>query len=359
VANGQTHCSITRPARLRKPRSLLVTKTALPFRVPISIVLGMVAAFVTYMHAVMDPVQRDFSLLRSAANVAVHGGNPYKVNPGLEYPLPGLILLAPWTPLPDAAASALFTFVAATSFAWALMANGYSPLIGFFSSGMLFAAQVGQYPPLFAGAFAIAPLGVFLIAKPHVGFATFVARPSWWPVISAAVCTAIAFVLVPTWVSDWRAALALVGAHIKTGPGAFPYTAPVLLPGGVLVLLALTRWRRPEARLLVALACVPQSMLLYEIVPLALVPRGWKEASVYLVMGHLIWRYLLAQNPWPVRAEYVTASGTLYTLFIFLPLTAMVLKRRNEGHVPAVVERAVASWPTWLRGGEAAAADAC
>ena len=95
-------------------------------------------------------------------------------------------------------------------------------------------------------------------------------------------------------------------------------------------------------------------MLLYETVPLALVPRGWRQASLYLVTGHLIWRYLLAQNPWPVRAEYVTASGTLYTIFIFLPLTVMVLHRPNEGRIPEVLERAVGRWPSWIRGRESA-----
>jgi hypothetical protein len=314
----------------------------------------MIAAFVTYMHAVMDPAPRDFSLLRSAAEALLRGEDPYAVLPGLTYPLPGLIPLAPWTLLPDAAASALFTLLGGTAFAWALMANGYAPLIGFFSPGMLFAAQVGQLPPLFAGAYALAPLGIFLITKPHVGVATFFARPSRWPVVSAVVCTAIAFALRPTWIGDWRASLALAGAHLGSGPGAFPYTAPIFLPGGILVLSALTRWRRREARLLVALVCVPQSLLLYEIVPLALVPRGWRQASFYLVTGHLIWRYLLAQNPWPVRAEYVTASGTLYTIFLFLPLTVMVLQRPNEGRISEKLERAIRGWPSWMRGREGA-----
>jgi hypothetical protein len=341
---------------MAKRRVSLVTSSSPPFRIPISIVLGMVAAFVTYMHAMIDPSPRDFSLMRSAAGALVGGQDPYAVIPGLTYPLPGMVLLTPLTFVPDAVASALFTLVGATAFAWALMANGYAPLIGFFSPGMLFAAQVGQWPPLFAGAFALAPLGVFLIAKPHVGLATFLARPSWWPVFSAITCTTIAFALRPSWISDWRASLALAGAHLGSGPGAFPYTAPVLLPGGFLVLSALARWRRPEARLLVALACVPQSLLLYEIVPLALVPRGWKQTSLYLVLGHLIWRYLLAQNPWPVRAEYVTASGTLYTIFLFLPLTAMVLQRPNEGMIPAMFERAIGRWPTWMRGREGSSA---
>jgi hypothetical protein len=41
-----------------------------------------------------------------------------------------------------------------------LIAEGYAPLLGYLSSGMLFAAQIVQWPPMFAGAFAIAPLGV-------------------------------------------------------------------------------------------------------------------------------------------------------------------------------------------------------
>jgi hypothetical protein len=50
--------------------------------------------------------------------------------------------------------------------------------------------------------------------------------------------------------------------------------APILLrPGGVLLLLALIRWRLPEARLLAALACVPQTVGLYETLPLFLIPR--------------------------------------------------------------------------------------
>jgi hypothetical protein len=47
----------------------------------------------------------------------------------------------------------------------------------------------------------------------------------------------------------------------------------VARPGGFLLLLALSRWRRPEARLLAAMACVPQTLGLYETLPLFLIPR--------------------------------------------------------------------------------------
>ena len=121
------------------------------------------------------------------------------------------------------------------------------------------------------------------------------------------------------------------------------------------MLAALSRWRRPEARLLVALACVPQSLHLYEIVPLALIPRGWMQAIIYVAGGHLTWWILLETRPWPWLPDYLRASGTLYTLLVFLPLTAMVLRRPNEGDVPAWLERRIREWPGLLRGGSSAA----
>jgi hypothetical protein len=57
----------------------------------------------------------------------------------------------------------------------------------------------------------------------------------------------------------------------------------VFQAGGFVALLGLFRWRRPEARLLVALACVPQTMLLYEALPPFLIPRTIGEVVVLLV----------------------------------------------------------------------------
>jgi hypothetical protein len=56
------------------------------------------------------------------------------------------------------------------------------------------------------------------------------------------------------------------------------------------------------------------------------------------------------QNPWPVKAEYVTASRALITIAILLPLTTMVLKHRNEGFLPAWLEARITAWLAWLRG---------
>jgi len=53
---------------------------------------------------------------------------------------------------------------------------------------------------------------------------------------------------------------------------------------------------------------------------------------------------------YPNYIAYTTASGKLYTLFIFLPLTAMVLLRPNEGILPAWIETRLSNVPPWLRG---------
>jgi hypothetical protein len=101
--------------------------------------------------------------------------------------------------------------------------------------------------------------------------------------------------------------------------------------GGPLILLALLKWRRADARLLVALACVPQTPVLYEVVPLFLLVRTFKEAALLVVLtgvvGALVNR--IAQG-----ADYNTwmaINGQWMVWLVYLPCTAIVLRRPNEG----------------------------
>jgi hypothetical protein len=178
--------------------------------------------------------------------------------------------------------------------------------------------------------------------KPHTGFPILLARPSWWAIGAGLICVLVAFLVDPAWLAHWRTSIDLGHGHLGAAPTGIPYTAPALLPGGLVVLLALTRWRRPEARLLVALACVPQSLLLYETVPLALIPRGWKEGAAFTSLSYVVlWLLPEAPRSFP---EYALASGKLSTLLLYLPLTLMVLRRPNEGTVPAWLEHQLGAW---------------
>jgi hypothetical protein len=297
-------------------------------RVLVSVALGFLAAVVSMVNT-MSPRHRDFTVVWNASQALLHGQDVYAVAPSL-YPLPSIVAATPFGMLPGGPlASGLFMLVGATAFAWALSANGWSALIGFFGAGMYMAATSVQWTPLHAGALALAPLGIFLIVKPHTGFAIFLVRPSWWAVASGVVCVAVAFVIDPAWIAHWRSTMAAGGAQLGVTTTGLPYTAPVLLPGGFLVLIALTRWRRPEARLLVALACVPQSLLLYETVALAFVPRGWKESALFVALTYVVfWRL---PPPVPSFPRFAMASGLLSTALIYLPLAVMVIRRPNEG----------------------------
>jgi hypothetical protein len=325
-------------------------------RLGISAGLGILAGMVAQFWATTQAKPRDFLVVWSAARAIVHGAEPFTVATHTFYPLPSILAGIPWTIVPSpAAACLLFMAIGAGAFAWALMENGYWPLLGFFSAGMYFAAEVVQWSPLFAGAYGIAPLALFLVAKPHVGLAMWIARPNWWGVAGVVGLCAVAFLVEPNWIGAWRAALA-TGASLGTG-AQYPYTSPVVLPGGFVALLAILRWRRPEARLLFAMACVPQSLLLYETVPLALIPRGWKESALYLALSHLTLWYFLAQRPWPdENLTKALTSGRAYTLLLFVPLTLMVLRRPNAGPLPDWIERRIAVWPAWLRGRDSVSA---
>ena len=317
-------------------------------RLLVSVALGFLAAFVSMFNA-MSPRHRDFTVVWQATRALLHGQDVYTAMPGLLYPLPGIVAAVPFAGLyPAPLACGLFMLLGATAFAWALSAHGWSALIGFASAGMYVAAVWVQWSPLYAGAFAVAPLGVFLVVKPHTGLPILLARPSWWAVGSGLVCVFVAFVVDPAWLEHWRESLAIGRGHLGAAPTGLPYTAPVLLPGGFAVLLALTRWRRPEARLLVALACVPQSLLIYETVPLALIPRGWKEACAFTALTYLVFRWL--PSPELSFPEFVLSSGRVSTLLVYLPCTLMVLRRPNEGTIPPWLETRITAWPSWLRG---------
>lgn len=320
-------------------------------RLLVSVALGLLAGLISHFFATTQAKPRDFWTMWSAARALLHGQDPYVAVPGVFYPLPGIIAASPFAIVPTApGANGLFMAVSAAMFAWALLGNGPGAWLGFFSAGMLFAVEVVQWTPLHASAYALAPLGIFLIVKPHTGLPIFLARPSWWAVGGALVCVAAAFAIDPAWLTHWRASMAFGGAHLGTSATGYPYSAPVLLPGGFLALLALARWRRPEARLLAALACVPQSLYLYDTVPLALVPRGVRQSAVFTVLSYVVLLYLIRGRPWSSYPAMAVAGGEMYTLLLYVPLTLMVLARPNEGSIHPWLERRIASWPGWLRG---------
>lgn len=105
-----------------------------------------------------------------------------------------------------------------------------------------------------------------------------------------------------------------------------------------------------DARLLVALACVPHTTLPYEMVPLFLVPRGWAQCASLVAGSMAMWWLVSLDFPQPdFYATVIDYTRTAIPL-LYLPCTLMVPSRPNEGPVPGWLERRLARAPGWLRG---------
>ena len=338
-------------------RLLAVERVPPRARLVVSLVLGLAAGAITVQKNVLSDYPRDFGQVWFAARAVLRGVDPYPLyGLGREYdwpwpllyPMPAAVAAIPFAPFPMDVATVLFTIIGGACLAWALMEYGYGPAFGFFAASVRYAAEAAQYSPLLAGAFVIAPLSALLIVKPTIGAAIFVARPSWWAVGGAVALALISFAVQPTWIHDWMAAVA---SNNRAWLPDRPYRIPVTYPGGILALLSLLRWRRPEARLVAALACVPQTPAIYETAPLLLVPRTFWEAAALVALSyvqHLSMGALVAEPRG--LAEFMDIGGRLIIPLIYLPVTLMILRRPNEGAVPAWLERRVAAWPTWIRG---------
>jgi len=318
---------------------------------------GLLAALVTIQKNMREPTRRDFEQVWFAARAILSGADPYaQIGPGLAfdwpfplvYPLPAAVIATPLAPFSAEAATALFSALAGAALAWALMEHGYGPLFGFFSMPVRAAFETVQWSPLLAASTVIAPLAILSIAKPTVGSAVFVARPNRWAIVGGILFGGAALLIDPRWITKWMGAISQYKAILAPTP---PFRAPITFVGGPLALLCLLRWRRPEARLVAALACVPQTLVLYEAVPLLLVPRTFWQSVAVVVMsyiGHLWVRLHLPPNYHDGLAYQLVGQAMVWSLY--LPCTLLVLRRKNAGELPVWLEQRIANWPTWLRG---------
>lgn len=326
-------------------------------RLTLSVALGVVCAWATYQNFGVRVPHTDFSQVWAAARAILHGQNPsHVIGPGLAfqwtwpilYPLPADLVAIPFAALSERMASVVFALCTGTAFAWALTENGLAPLAGFFSGALMTAVTSGQWSPLFAGATALPWLGILFIAKPTVGAAYFTYRPSWWPIVGGALLAAIAFAVEPTWVADWFAAIKQNAAIWYPDTSYRPIIGEA---GGAIALLALLRWRRPEARLVATIACVPLTPMPYELVALFLVPRTAGEAALLAAASWAVQFRLDAMIPHLATfGQRYDFTAQLMALTMYPLATLLVLRRPNEGPVPAWLEKRIATWPAWLRG---------
>jgi hypothetical protein len=83
--------------------------------------------------------------------------------------------------------------------------------------------------------------------------------------------------------------------------------------------------------LLAALACVPQTPIIYEIVPLFLLVRTFREAAALIVLTGVVGQIVLRIAQGADYNTWMAINGQWMVWLIYLPCTALVLCRPNEG----------------------------
>jgi hypothetical protein len=299
------------------------------------IALTLAVAISAALFAVMfwrdpQPQPSDLGQVWAGSRALLHGANPYDaVGPGrsfnwpfpLLYPLTAMLALIPFAWLPLQWTDPLFVAAGFGLFTWAVTKERVaSPaLVALISLPALMTLQTSQWSLLLTGAALMPWFGWVLIAKPTIGLALFTAFPRWKSAIGCAVFLIISFIVWPGWIGEWRATFASA-PHV---------VAPITRPGGVLVLLALLKWKRPEARLLLALACVPHTTVPYETIPLFLIAQTWLQAWTLWALALLAYVAQWWMGPYVSQMAYWTSGAQWIVLLMYLPCLAMVLSRPN------------------------------
>lgn len=305
------------------------------FRVTLALSAGALCGAVVWAGFADSPAGvSDWDQCWIAGRALLRGEDPYQaLTPNrspwpLYYPLPAVLLALPFAGLPLPIARAVWFAVSSGALAYAWSAERWR-LVGLASGAFWWAMMGAQWTPLLLAGLWVPAFGIAYAAKPTTGLALWVRRPSWLPVAAGLVLLALSFVVVPSWPWEWREAV----GRAHHGPLLFR-------PGGFLLLLALLRWRRPEARMLALLAVIPSGAMPYDLLLLFAVAETRREwlAVVLLTWGVALYGWQVgagvqdaafAERVWPAEI-----------LLGYLPAVAMVLRRPNLAAPGAVPETA-------------------
>ena len=314
-------------------------------RIAVALAIGIASFIITVI--CLRRGHSDYEFWWKATKLWLSGVDPYQLaadDPAwalgdrLFYPLPAMILTIPVVWLPVWLAGSVTLGIAGGVLAYLLSRDGWGRLWIFATPSYFMALNLGQWSPLLTIAALSSWAGVYAAAKPTLGAAVLAFQVSWRQIAAAAFITLASVIIMPSWPQSWLYNLQFVIKH----------PAPIMTLGGCWMVLAALRWRRPEGRLLFAYACVPQLLFFADQLPLYLATKDRKESGYVAfaaLIAFLIWYSLLHTG-----VNYVEKAAPYVLGAVYLPLLILVLRRPNEGPVPAAVEKFAARFPMWLRG---------
>jgi hypothetical protein len=303
-------------------------------RAVVALLCGLVVALVVWTGHTPPEIRSDFDYTFVTARAVVRGEDPYSavdsaVSRGTlprpyYYPATAPVFASPFGLVHHRLSISLYLGISVGLLAWSLTVGGWWRLWGLLSAPVVHAVLLGQWSPWLSAAIGIPWLGLVWAAKPSIGLAMFAGWPSWKALVGMAVLGAVSLILLPRWPASWLHAL-------HAGPHLLP---PIRRPGGFVLLAAFLRWRRPEGRCLGMLALVPQSTLLYEMVPFLFFTRNRRELWLLMLLGYIAAYLVYTRVPFGPDVLSPMIEGQWPYLFGLLYLPALVLVLRLPNGMP-------------------------
>ena len=313
-------------------------------RLFVAIAIGAATTGYLVLGTMLQPGPRDFDQVWFGARALWAGKNPYDlVGPGrafdwpwpLYYPVTALLVVSPLALLPVNLARLLFVGGSAALLSYGITRESWVRLPVFGSCAFALAVLAAQWSPLLTAILCFPALAWLVPVKPNVGLAVMAYEPTAFVLrlvlASTISLVLLGFILLPSWPRDWISV-------VRSAPH---FTVPLRHWGGPILLLALLRWRRPEARLLAILSIIPQNMVIYATLPLFLIPRTFRQALVLTALNNAAFAFIVLIIGAPQSTTENFYQGATLVALCYLPALILVLRRPNEGHVPAWIERSV------------------
>ncbi len=254
----------------------------------------------------------DFRWALHLASRLVAGQNPYDT-PYEQYPLPAAFVALPLLRLAPEAAAGIFWGVSSALLAFGLTRENYARLWIFLAYPYWAGLLAVQWPPLIAASAFFPLLLPVTMMKPQVGLPVFLTRLSRNGALACIFVAGVSFAVMPQWLLLW-----IRQTHY------YEHFVPLLIFPGPLLLLALLKYRSPDAWLLLVSSCMPQRWF-FDAFILWLIPRSRREISltVFASWGAGLWR-------WYHPPHSFTEVGRWSVIFLYLPMLAVVLLRQKS-----------------------------
>jgi MYXO-CTERM domain-containing protein len=282
--------------------------------------IALVLGWQTFAHeTAVGNTGGDFIVYVRAARTLLAGANPYHEDV-LLYPLASIVIVLPVARLHPVLGVAIFSVAGGLALSYGLLRRfGWPGLVMLLSPSFFLGWYYMQWSPLIVAGALLPWLGGIGAAKPNLALATFAYRPSWQTIVGGLVLAAISWLLLPTWLTDWFAAVA-------REPTA--HTPPLRWPVGLLGLLGLLRWRRREGRALVVMTLSPLNPQFYDHLGVWLAAASWRDSLVLSACGWVGFLAFLATAPHDLTKNPLPAHLSV-ALGVYLPAALLLLRHPN------------------------------